>query len=205
VEEFPGAALLPVPGVPEVPGEVEPGVSSFWLVDGTLEAVQPGRDGLPDCDELPLPLVLALPLPLVPDEPVPELSEPPVLVEPDVDAPEFAEPGVGDWLCPGIPLVVLPPVAPLVPLPLVPLLAPPLAPPAPPPAAPPPAAKAIAVLAVKVAAATIEMTLRFEKMSGIVAIHIFGPYQCQRHRLISVPWRLNAGAHGPRVAIIFLK
>jgi hypothetical protein len=41
-EDFAELLVPPVPGVLDVPGLVEPGVSALWLLEGTPAAVQPG-------------------------------------------------------------------------------------------------------------------------------------------------------------------
>jgi hypothetical protein len=41
-EEFAELLVPPVPGVLDVPGLDEPGVSALWLLEGAPAAVQPG-------------------------------------------------------------------------------------------------------------------------------------------------------------------
>jgi hypothetical protein len=181
--------LEEVPGVLDVPGPGEPGVSSLALPEGMPAAVQPRFTGFsfwPLVVDVLLvedvPLLLALPVPLVPDVPVPELSDElvvPVLLEPvvlPVLLPDVA-PGLGEP-----PVPEAPPAAP----PLAPAAPPPAPPAPPPPPPPPPAAKATVVPAAKTAAAKMAISLRGE-VSGICRYPCFGGVEFQLTATASVP------------------
>jgi pyruvate/2-oxoglutarate dehydrogenase complex dihydrolipoamide acyltransferase (E2) component len=164
-------AFAPVPGVLDMPGLLEPGVSWLWLLEGIPAAVQ-GFVGLPFgpfvidvplVDELPLfgevPLLVALPVPLVPDVPVPLLPD--------------AAPGLAVPLAPEAPPAA-PPLAPAAP------------PPAPPAAPPAPAANALLVPAANAAAAKMTIRVRVMRVSGMLE-SVFCTYESQRHGHRSVP------------------
>ena len=89
---MPGPVLPPLRDGVVVPGAVEPGLSSFWLIEGTPDAAQPG------CGFV---VWVCVDIPLLPDEPGVVPGEPGFVAVGD-------EPGaVADPAVPGLAVDVL--------------------------------------------------------------------------------------------------